>query len=738
MDQLELDEGGDAEESLSVAAEETNSNNRQSVSDASSLVKNSVEVHDTLVDTQATPSYAEEEDGAEEARCSRQYPYYSLVIEKPGPMLIKLLFHSSKRFAITNGFEKTADGKCGEAELKNMIEWGDALLAINGQSLINKPFESILTIIRNETKKGCPRKLSFWSKNHLIELLENSPKVSLCLQMIKNENQSQSQNGEGRKENPSAGPSTSQQVVSTAPNSAYLALLFEVSENINNPAIPTIDLPKLRKLATLGIPDTSQTIRSIAWKILLKYLPVEKSLWNDHLSKQRQLYKDLLAEVTIQPMHYDTLPPTSSSHAQSPDQEQEQKMISRLKIRKMNRKSIDDDPLSMHEGSRWSTYWRDQSILDSIQVDVIRTYPELKFFLEGEGKCQQIMQNVLFLYAKLNPGVRYVQGMNELVGTLYYVFANENVEQSWRDFAEADTFFCFSSIMADFRDLYISKMDNTQTGINGHIKLIWDILNEFDSQVISVLKNQGVDPSFYSLRWITTLLSREFDLLDVIQIWDRLFSAEDKHEFLNYFCCGMVLHQRDKILNGDFSSNLSLLQSYPPTNVNILIDLGNQLRLSKHRRRKNSGQTGNEKQTLDVWMSASLSKVVHSVSQGMKNIFSSSKVRSFDVNSEPPESRYYSSVTQTYQVPGGNNHHSSTASDQLLSAANYLNSTALAQSFNLMNSTFSKPGALSRGSSGGERGQSPFVTVPLKELVSTQGNKTLDDSSDHGGSDGDD
>ena len=39
--------------------------------------------------------------------------------------------------------------------------------------------------------------------------------------------------------------------------------------------------------------------------------------------------------------------------------------------------------------------------------------------------CRQIVARILFIYAKLNPGQGYVQGMNEIIGPLYYVFAND-------------------------------------------------------------------------------------------------------------------------------------------------------------------------------------------------------------------------------------------------------------------------------------------------------------------------
>jgi len=41
-----------------------------------------------------------------------------------------------------------------------------------------------------------------------------------------------------------------------------------------------------------------------------------------------------------------------------------------------------------------------------------------------------VLARVLFIYAKLNPGIKYVQGMNEVLAVLYYCFLSfedENV-----------------------------------------------------------------------------------------------------------------------------------------------------------------------------------------------------------------------------------------------------------------------------------------------------------------------
>jgi hypothetical protein len=54
----------------------------------------------------------------------------------------------------------------------------------------------------------------------------------------------------------------------------------------------------------------------------------------------------------------------------------------------------------------------DAELCDEIKKDVLRTHPDLQFFLDPQrgGARYAALLRCLFLYAKLNPGVRYVQG----------------------------------------------------------------------------------------------------------------------------------------------------------------------------------------------------------------------------------------------------------------------------------------------------------------------------------------
>ena len=55
-------------------------------------------------------------------------------------------------------------------------------------------------------------------------------------------------------------------------------------------------------------------------------------------------------------------------------------------------------------------------------------------------------------------------------------------------------------------------------------------------------------------------MSREFDLLDTIRLWDSMFADLNRNEFMTYLCCAMVLEQRELLFKGDFSDNLRLVR----------------------------------------------------------------------------------------------------------------------------------------------------------------------------------
>jgi len=77
----------------------------------------------------------------------------------------------------------------------------------------------------------------------------------------------------------------------------------------------------------------------------------------------------------------------------------------------------------MESQSIWNMYFKDTEIMDELDKDVKRTLPHLRFFNHdpsiGTTQHYESLRRILFIYAKLNPGIKYVQGMWKKKITFY-------------------------------------------------------------------------------------------------------------------------------------------------------------------------------------------------------------------------------------------------------------------------------------------------------------------------------
>jgi Rab-GTPase-TBC domain len=240
-----------------------------------------------------------------------------------------------------------------------------------------------------------------------------------------------------------------------------------------------------------------------------------------------------------------------------------------------NAVSSDEDSINMIKQDNLQDFVDNVLLLDEIRKDVIRTHPDLAFFLDPTVGVRRYaaIERILFVWSKYNKGVRYVQGMNEIVGILYYVLANDQNDE-WSIWAEADTFWLFNALIGgdDMRDVFISGFDEHDTGIHGRLITMQQLLQRHDPEVSEHLQELGIEISFYAIRWWTTLLCREFLLPDTIRLWDSMFASTHKDNFLRYVCVIMVMSIRDRLLKGDFTVCLQLLHDFPSTSVDQLLE----------------------------------------------------------------------------------------------------------------------------------------------------------------------
>ena len=190
-------------------------------------------------------------------------------------------------------------------------------------------------------------------------------------------------------------------------------------------ATTTIDLPALKVLAaTTGLPDHDPSIRSLVWQLLLGYLPLDRAQWHTTSARKEAEYSQFCRELIVDPRTLGRPPAeleAAAAAALKPSNEP-------AGFSPLQRTTVtqDDHPLSTANSSRWRAFFADTEIREQIERDVDRTHPDLHFF-SGQTETAQIhrasMRRALFIFAKLNPGLRYVQGMNELMAVLYHTFA---------------------------------------------------------------------------------------------------------------------------------------------------------------------------------------------------------------------------------------------------------------------------------------------------------------------------
>eukprot|EP00899_Mesostigma_viride_P012146 jgi/Mesvir1/20932/Mv08003-RA.1 len=394
---------------------------------------------------------------------------------------------------------------------------------------------------------------------------------------------------------------------------------------------PVISLKNLRKLAMDGLPENGG-LRSKAWKVLLGYLPPETAAWPAELATKRAQYRDFCKELFVNPRDLmgnaisrdpfssdprrsDAIPGAAPSArpdagngsanddggsggdgsgatplgftilAGGPSGGGKRSSVE-LEDGDLRRESmaigdgsggnpLDDHPLNVGATSKWNSYFRDNEELEQIDRDVKRTHPDMHFFNQGD-ECahenQEALKRALFVFAKLNPGIRYVQGMNEVLAPLFYVFKNDP-DKDFSDNAEPDAFFCFVQLLGEFRDHFCKQLDNSEVGIHSTMARLMEMLRQQDPQLHHHLTNVAkVNPQFYAFRWLTLLLTQEFSFPDLLRLWDSLLSdSVGIMPMLLNTCCSMLLYVRETLLVGDFVDNLKLLQKYPPCDVKEIV-----------------------------------------------------------------------------------------------------------------------------------------------------------------------
>ena len=351
-------------------------------------------------------------------------------------------------------------------------------------------------------------------------------------------------------------------------------ILNEINNN-------TIDIESVKTIVReKGVPEEEGCLRSLVWQLLLGYLPARREEWRETIKAKSIEYSKFCHDLILDMQAIETTIPENELEDESG--------LARQQI------GAQDHPLSTTTDSRWRVYFEDMDMKAQINRDIERTHPDINFFSgtypDGMDHREK-MNRALFIYYKLNPGIKYVQGMNELYGTLYYVIGSvksrnsvdDGLMEAFQGDPEVAAFYCFVDLMSDFRDNFCHQLDKSQVGIAGIMQKLSFNLKSYDPLLWNHLENDlKIVPQLYAFRWVTTILTQEFSLPEVIVVWDRLLSeSESKIGYLIRLCTAMVMMQRETLLTSDFAKAMKLLQDYQSLCPDVALLLGYAERIKK-------------------------------------------------------------------------------------------------------------------------------------------------------------
>ncbi|KAH9043296.1 regulator of Vps4 activity in the MVB pathway-domain-containing protein [Lactarius pseudohatsudake] len=364
--------------------------------------------------------------------------------------------------------------------------------------------------------------------------------------------------------------------------SDVLSAISEILDKSNDTA--AVDMSRLSKLCTFGIPDSPAWLRPRIWRLLLGTLPVLKASWDSEAQTYRENYYDLVRRLlepfsnlpppTSPPSSLDAAltgaikdlfrvpanlfssleeePETFSGCPLDPQADSDIRISSaaNLDIRLGQINQSNHDPQNLPEirlDGADSTPVISVTSPDAGDSATPRTLLYSQSFNTGGAhpKHASALIRLLYIHSCLNPA-NHSPHMASLLIPVYSVLLQE-VESLDVAHVEADTFWLFEAIVGEF-----SQLEDEEGG-NQWMRRLSERLEWADPELSADLRLKGLDPGLphYSYRWLAPILTHTLPLPSVLSVWDSLFvcpmttrDSSPKLDALLDVCASMLIRLR--------------------------------------------------------------------------------------------------------------------------------------------------------------------------------------------------
>jgi hypothetical protein len=188
------------------------------------------------------------------------------------------------------------------------------------------------------------------------------------------------------------------------------------------------------------------------------------------------------------------------------------------------------------------------------------------------------LERVLYMFGRLNRGLGYMQGFNELVVPFYYVLLSARVIlNNDIDLVEALSFQCIMALLngSTLNEFYttadssiiMAQLENFRVIYSKHLPAVGKIIDDLE-----------IHPLLFSFRWFNLLFAQEYELPSLLSIWDGILSHFDADNtklmmrFVFYIALGHLNEVKGRLIPNNYSGTLGLLQNISGIDIkNVLI-----------------------------------------------------------------------------------------------------------------------------------------------------------------------
>ena len=196
----------------------------------------------------------------------------------------------------------------------------------------------------------------------------------------------------------------------------------------------------------------------------------------------------------------------------------------------------------------------DKKILLQLEKDLPRTRGNIPFFQNKTNSKKNedethydVLKRILFYYAK-ESSLSYIQGMNELIALIYFIFANDD-NPFFAKFIESDTYYCFAILVKEIEPVFhMSNVDFSEMFIIQQINIINQILGKIEPDILNFFKEIDFCIDSFVMKWIMVLFAQEFKIDVAVNFWDRMFTQKNKIKFICFITVAILKSNKDKII----------------------------------------------------------------------------------------------------------------------------------------------------------------------------------------------